>query len=190
MCEPATISMGLMIAGAASNAVGAYAGAKTSKRVGEYQSKVAAYNAQMDEYRAGDAISRGQTAVATQRLKTADIKGSQRARLAARGVALDEGSAFNILADTDFMGELDANTIGLNAEREAWALRSQAAMGRTNAQALRAHADAINPTQAAFSSLLSSGGSVASSWYRLNPGGGGGGGAPESSGQFGLGAGP
>lgn len=177
MCIPAgsgpstqtlgNVGLGLQVAGAFTSAVGSAGKAKADKQAYEYQAAVTRNNAQIDEWRAQDAEYRGAVDVNRQRLKTAALKGSQRARLAAAGVALDEGSALNILMDTDYMGALDAATIEDNTAREAWALRESAKTGRSNADMLASRAAAESPLRSAATSLLTSAGTVASSWYAL-----------------------
>jgi hypothetical protein len=93
------------------------------------------------------------------------LKSSQRAGFAARGVALDEGSPLAILQDTDMMGEMDALTIRDNAEKEAWGARMQGANYSSDSAMLSARAGAESSTGAAFGSLLTGAGAVASSWY-------------------------
>lgn len=168
MCDPTLIGKvgsGLQIAGVVSSAQAAYNQSKATKAATEYQAAVDRNNAQRAEWQAQDAITRGQKAEQAQRLKTAQLRSSQRAAFAARGVALDEGSPLAILQDTDYMGELDAQTLKDNAAREAWGHRTQASSYRSNADMLSARAAAESPTGAAFTSLLTNAGAVASSWY-------------------------
>lgn len=162
----ASVSMGLAGAGMVTSAYGAYNQSKANKAAYEYQAGVNANNAKIAEWQAQDALQRGARAEQQQRLKTAQLKGSQRASLAARGIALDEGSALNILDDTDYMGEVDALTIRDNTAKEAWANRNQAAGYASDASMLQSRADAESPGYAAFISLLGGAGSVASNWYR------------------------
>lgn len=170
MCLPAAtlgqLSTGMQVAGVVTGAFGAYNTSKATKTAYETQAAVARNNAQYAEWQARDAIRRGQEAEGAHRLKVAQLKGSQRARLAANGVVLDEGSALNILADTDFMGENDALTIRDNASREAWALRRQAAGFEADAGLLSTRAKDESPLFAAGSTLLTGAGQVAASWYK------------------------
>lgn len=159
------LSVGLTAAGAISSASAARTQSQNTQAAYDYQSKVASNNAQIAEWQAQDALARGAKAEQQQRLKAAQLKGTQRASMAARGIALDEGSPLNILNDTDFMNELDVNTIKNNTAKEAWGYRNQAASMSSDAAMLASRADAENPNAAMGSSLLSSAGSVASSWY-------------------------
>lgn len=161
----ATASLGMTAFGAGMSAVGAYNKSKADKAAYEYQAQVARNNAQVAEWQAQDAIMRGQTAEGNQRMKTAQLKGTQRAAMAARGLALDEGSPLDILTTTDLMGERDALTVRDNAAKEAWALREQGKGYTANAGLLGFRADSESPLMSAGSTLLTGAGQVASSWY-------------------------
>lgn len=164
----ADVSLVGEIGGAALSVLGAYDKSKDNEKAYEYNAAVAANNAKFARMRADDAIARGQTAEDTQRLKTAQLKGKQRALLAAHGVALDEGSPLNILNDTDYMGEHDALVIRDNAAREAWALKQQASNDIDQSKLMTARADDESPWMNAAGTLLSKGGQVADSWYKYN----------------------
>jgi hypothetical protein len=162
------IGTGLQIAGVASGVMGAARQAETNKNAYEYQAAVNRNNAQYAEWQAQDALTRGAKAEQSQRLKAAQLKSSQRASLAARGVALDEGSPLSILQDTDYMGEMDALTIRDNAAKEAWGARVQAGNYRSDSTMLSNRAAAESPSSAAFGTFLTGAGAVASSWYDRN----------------------
>lgn len=160
----------LQYAGMAMSAVSAFKGSQASKDAYGAQADTSARNAQVAEWQAQDAERRGSVAAMSQRMKTNQLKGTQRARLAANGVDLGQGSALEILADTDYFGEVDAGTIQDNAAREAWAIRQQAAGFTAESTLLRNRSDSETPWLAAGTSLLTSAGKVAGSWY---PGGAG-----------------
>lgn len=161
------VGVGLQAAGMVSSTMGAYNKATSDRYALDYQAKVAANNAIIAGWKASDAITRGQTDVARQQLKTKQLKGAQRAALAARGIDLGEGSALNILTDTDFMGAIDANQITDNAAKEAWAYRQEASNYTENSALISSQSKSINPLGAGFGTLLSGAGNVASSWYSL-----------------------
>lgn len=161
-----SIGTGLQVAGMVSGAFGAARQSEATKNAYEYQAAVNRNNAQVAEWQAQDALQRGAKAEQAQRLKVAQLKSSQRAGFAARGVALDEGSPLAILQDTDYFGELDALTIRDNAAREAWGHRTQGANYTSDASMLSGRAGAENPGGAAFNTLLTGAGAVADSWYR------------------------
>lgn len=164
MCVAAAPYM--MMAAAGASAVSASNSAKAEQAGLNYQADVAANNAQIAEWQAQDAIRQGQEQEQNSRLQYAATKGTQRAALAANGVALDEGSAVDILASTDYLNEMDASTIQANAARSAWGYRTQGTNYSDNAAALRAGAGAISPGSAAGMSLLGSAGQLSSTWYK------------------------
>jgi hypothetical protein len=173
MCAVTAIPYIIMAAGALASSQGAKEGAAAQKNALDFQAGEKRNEAQLAEYAAKDAIERGQQAQFRSRLNAGQLKGAQRARLAAAGLDLTEGSALNILLDTEMFSDMDAATISDNAEREAWALRENAKGNRRNAHFLAFGASQISPSQAGFTSLLGSAGSVASSWYGYNRAGGG-----------------
>ena len=179
MCTTSAIggvALGGQVAGAVGQTYASYRKSAGEKTGYEYQAAVAKNNEQLAEWQAQDALRRGGETRQNIQLKGAKFKGSQQAILASRNVALDEGSALNILADTDFGIARDANIATDNANKEAWAIREQAKGYASNADFLRYRADSQNPFQDALGTALTSGGRVASSWYALrtrsNTGGG------------------
>jgi hypothetical protein len=149
--------------------MGAYQQSQAAKASMEYQSAVARNNATTAEYQAQDAIKRGQLAETDQRRRTAMLKGTQTARLAANGLDISEGSALQILSDTDWMGEQDALTVRDNANREAWGYRVQGQNAQSNSDMLRSSANAQNPLLSGATSLMTnpSLGVVADKWYKM-----------------------
>lgn len=167
--ETALIAM--QLAGAGMQAVSAYGSSQASKAAYNAQAQIAENNAQLAKWQAEDAIARGEVAATDQGMKTAQLKGTQRARLADSGVDLGVGSAVQILTDTDYFGQIDRARITDSAAREAWGYRTQGADYQANASLLRGRAAAESPFLAASTSLLSSAGRVASSWYGNGAGG-------------------
>lgn len=151
-------------------AMGAYQQSASAKASMEYQSQVARNNAISAEYQAQDALKRGEVAEAEQRRRTSMMKGSQTARLAANGIDISEGSALQILSDTDWMGEQDALTVRDNASREAWAYRQQGSNAQSNSNMLEASADAQNPLLSGATSIMTNPatGVVADKWYAMS----------------------
>lgn len=171
MCE---LTAATVLAGASLGlgAMSAYQQSQATKASMEYQSAVARNNAITSEYQAEDAIKRGQTAEEQQRRKTMMLKGTQTARLAANGIDISEGSALQILSDTDWMGEQDALTVRDNANREAWGYRVQAQNATSNSTMLRNSADAQNPLLSGATSLITNpaAGVVADKWTKMAQG--------------------
>lgn len=153
MCDAQqTAQFGLVLdAGAgAAGSYAAYDAAKTDKTIAEN-------NARLAEMQGNDAIDRGGKAQVALRRKAAQFKGTQVARLAAGNVQL-QGSALDILEQTDKVADEDAEVLRANALGEATARRSEAA-------GYRARAAGIRPGMAATTSLLASAGQVAPRWY-------------------------
>jgi len=101
-------------------------------------------------------------------LQTAQTKSSQRAALAANGVALDSDSAVNLLTSTDYIGGVDKQTVETNAIKSAWGIRTDAVNLRNEAALDLAQRKMIHPTQSAVHSLLGNSGEVADSWYKAS----------------------
>lgn len=144
MCDPLTIIAGTT---AVVSGYGQY-------QQGQYQEKVAKNNAIIQQRMADDALSRGQRAENEHRLKVAMLKDKQRTAIAAGGREIS-GSAFDVLEDTEAMGELDALTIRQNASNEAWG-------NLVNASNYRAQGklDRMAGTSGAATTILSGAGSA------------------------------
>lgn len=169
--QMAQLSLIGQIGGAASSAVGSYYGAKSQASTLNFQAGMADTNARMSETAAQGALMRGQRESGALTLKAGQLKGRQRAAMAANGIDLGEGNAAEIQASTDVMKEIDANTIESNAVMEAWGYRTQGVNASNEALMARATAGSISPFGSAAGSLLGSAGSVASSWYSMNKAG-------------------
>lgn len=164
-------AMAAMGAGAASNVVGTYFSAKQQKANLEYEASISEANARLAENAAQTELRRGEREMQGSRLKTAALKSSQRASIAANGIDLASGTAQNILNTTDVMGEVDALTIESNAIASAWGYRTQSSNFRSDAIVRRGAAAGISPGMAAAGSLLTNAGQVAGNWYMLNKAG-------------------
>lgn len=159
--------MAFQIIGAGLSAYSAFSQASAQKGAAEYQAAVQRNNALVATWQAEDAIRRGEADKQRVQTRTAALKGRQRAMLAERGLDLGEGSALDLLSDTDMAGAVDSNTAIDNAAREAFGYKVNAGNHDANAALLKYKADTTNPTGAAMGSLLTSGGQVASSWYSM-----------------------
>ena len=167
----AVSSIAMQGMGAVSSAVGAYNSASMQKDALGFAASMADLNARVSEQGAQVELQRGEREYQSSRLKTAGLKGRQRASLAANGVDLGVGSAAEILTSTDVMGEIDANTIQANAVRSAWGYRAQATNYKNEAQMKRAGASSISPGMAAFSTLLTEGSKVGMSYASMSKAG-------------------
>lgn len=158
----------LQAAGTASSAISSYYGAKSGRSRLGFEADMADINARMSERTAERTLEAGRREVQRSRMQTAGLKGRQIAAMGANGIALDEGSAVQVLAGTDYLGELDTNAIEANAIAQAWGHRIEATNTRSQARSARAAAGAISPSTAALTSIIGGVGSVASSWYSMN----------------------
>lgn len=160
-------SMGLQGGGAIMGAYSAYQRAKTKKATYGYNAGVAHRQADYANYMARDAAKRGAWAMSQQLLKTGQMHNAQRAGFAAGNVDTSTGSAANVMHSTDLLGHLDALTLQHNAMNQAKGYAQQGAMYQGQANLDNAMGNAISPLHSAFSSLLGSASSIASSWLAM-----------------------
>ena len=173
MCDEKTVKpetvdnvgKGLQLSGLISSTIGAYKKSSGEQQGYEFQSAVARNNAGLSEIQRKDALLRGQSTEQNVRLRTAQVGGTQRASLAARGIDIGEGSPLNILTDTAFMGERDALTARDNAAKEAWGFQVQGQNHADNAALLDWRASQISPAGDAINTLITGAGKVAAGWY-------------------------
>ncbi len=156
----------LQLGGMASSAVGTYYAGQAQRSALEYQAFTAQTNARLAEKSAQSALLAGEQQAHQVQLRTAQLKGAQRAGFAANGVDLGEGSAARVQASTDMMGQADVDTVQANAVRAAWGYRTQGTNYQNQAMFNTTTADEISPVAGAATSLLGNAGMVASSWYR------------------------
>lgn len=140
------------------SAVGTGLSVYSSFKQAEAQQDAANYNAKVAEYAAIDAQQRGEQEAMKVRQQGDQLRATQRATMAARGLDLGSGTPMSLLDQTDFFSEADQMTVRNNAAKEAWAKRAQAT-------GYRNEANSINPMLAGTSTLLTGAGSVASQWY-------------------------
>ena len=162
-----TGGLAMGIGGAVSSMIGAWSSASLAKSALETQSQIAAINAHISELGAQSALLSGQRQEQASMLRTAQLKSTQRASMAANGLDLGSGTPLNVLTSTDVMGKIDVNTIHANALQTAWGYRTQGLNAMTSAAANSATASAISPGLSATTSLLGSASSVAANWYRF-----------------------
>ncbi len=168
MCDPTAI-LATQAAGAGTSAAGAYYSARGEKSALKAQADMADTNAAISELTAQSALRQGQAQEQNSRLKTADLKSSQRASMAANGIDIGAGgTAKNILETTDLFGEIDADTIAANAARSAWGYRTEAVNYKNDARLKRTSARGINPALNAGVTLLDGATSVAKTAYTFN----------------------
>lgn len=139
--------------------VSALVSANAQKNQAAANQAIADQNAAVAESQAQDAVKRGDQEASAAMRRARALAGAQRAGFSARGIDITDGTAADILDQTDFFGQIDAETARTNAKKEAWNLRARK-------RGYEIESSASNPNAAFSNSLLSSAGSVAGSWYR------------------------
>lgn len=162
-------STAIGLLGAGASAYGSYQQAQSQKDSMKYNAAVADANAKTAEFAAQDAKDRAEQRAIMVGRKVADVRGRQRAALAANGMDLDTGNAQGIQDSTNYYGLEDQRTERDNGEREAYSLRTQSSNFSNEATMNRAKADNISPFGAAATSFLGSATSIASKWYDKQP---------------------
>lgn len=148
MCNPVLF----MIAGGILTAGGAISQGRAAEAAGKA-------NARVQNIMAADARDRGAADEASKRRETAALSGKQAAMFGASGGEINTGSSLEILADTAQFGELDALRIRSNAEREAFAHESAAAIYLAEGKNAK-----TSSYMSAAGSLLGTAGKVSSKW--------------------------
>ena len=147
------------------SAYGSYQQSKATKDAYAQQADVERQNKVLAEYQAKDALVRGELAIQSHRRQVKQLKGSQIASMAARGLDLGGGTAADVLASTDIMAEFDEDTIQTNAEKEAEGFRMMGKNYAGNAALLAGRSGRENPLLSGVSSLLTNADKVAEYWY-------------------------
>ena len=91
------------------------------------QAKAYENQAKVKEAQATQALEKAQMEAAILRGKGEKIKGAQRSLMGASGVAVNSGSALDLLADTAYGVESDVSMTKYNAQLEAWGFQTEAA---------------------------------------------------------------
>lgn len=158
MCIPAAamgaISAITAVAGTGLQIAGQMQASKAEAAASKYQ-------ADQSRILAEDALKRGAAEEQAQRRKTAALEGRQRAVLAASNVDLGSGSPLAVLTDTALLGELDAQTVKNNSEREAAQHRAQAGLFDMKASAAKS-AGTIGAIGTAIGGISS----LSDRWYK------------------------
>ncbi len=137
---------------AAASLGSAYAQSEALKAQGSFQKTMAEINARMARRQAEDSIKRGEEAANQIRKTGKQVAGAQRASAAAQGLDVNEGSAADLLTDTEMAVTADIINVKNNAWREAWGLQVQATSTLFDAKVNQAAAK-----QAATQTLLTGG---------------------------------
>lgn len=109
------------------NAFGSIGITNKSNAILQSQANIARLNAQMMEFNAQQRLRSAEKDQVRLTMQAGQVKGSQKAAIAANGLATNEGSAVEVLSSTDIIKEIDSNQIKENAQRDYWGMRMQAA---------------------------------------------------------------
>lgn len=108
------------------NAFGSIGVTKHNNAIAQSQANIARLNAQMMERQAQGVLRSAEKAIVTKTMQAGQVKSTQRARLAANGIAVGVGSAAEVQASTDIIKEIDKNQLKTNAVADAWGYRLKA----------------------------------------------------------------
>jgi hypothetical protein len=138
------IIIGLTAAATTTQVVGQIKAGNAAKRAGtaqkaasESEAQLSDYNAAVADLQAKDATARGFEEENKFRSQVRGLIGSQRAGYAKGNIDVGFGSAVDVQADAQQLGELDALTIRNNAKREAWGYQVQGEDLRKRAEIAR-----------------------------------------------------
>ncbi len=150
MCDPVSITL------AAGAAFGAYGQIKS----GQENKRAAFAAADQSDEQSLDAIVRGADEETRYRREIGQLASSQRTAFGARNVTTT-GSALDLLSDTAYFGEMDAQQIRTNARRESQYYRDSATEMRRSGRASQR-----NSYFSAGASLLTGGAQAYGAWKR------------------------
>jgi hypothetical protein len=142
---------------------------KATNKQADFQSKVAANNAQTAEMEAKYAEQQGERNAEAQRRRTAVMIGAQRAKMGASGAVVDTGSFLDLTLDTAKQGELDAMALLEEGQLEAWRARIQG--GNFQAQSKLYGMSKTNPYIGAAGTLLQGAGQAGMGYKSMGGGG-------------------
>ncbi len=169
----------LMVASTAVSAIGSVQQGMAQADVANYRSQIALNNAQIAAQNARTAGEIGEREATTSQLKTAGLRGQQKAGFAAGGFDVNQGSPVDVGSSTAALGALDALTIRNNAARQALGYETTAQSDRAQSTLDKAEAgnDITSGWLGAGKSLLGGASSLNKDFGWFGGSGGGSGGA-------------
>lgn len=133
MCDPAT----LLIAGTAVATLGAGYTALQQNAASRYEAKVADQNAKLSAESARQEADNTRDAALQHYRKVSQLKGQQRAAMAAGGIDVDFGNAADLQADTEMLAREDAGRIYQQGAQNVRTYDIEGANYRSSAKASR-----------------------------------------------------
>lgn len=149
------------VIGTVATIAGTVTGMQAQRQAAQAETASAEYQAKQARIMAEDTLKRGAADEQAKRRQTAALEGRQRAVMAASNLDLSSGSPLAVLTDTAILGELDADTVKNNAQREATQQRAQAGIYDMKAKA----ADQAGKI-GVISTALGGVSTLADKWYR------------------------
>ena len=134
------------------NAFGSIGLTSKSNAIAQSQANIARINAQQMEWAAQQRMRSAEKDQVRMTMEAGQTKASQRAAIAANGLAVGEGGSVELLASTDIIKEIESNQIKENAVRDAWGMRIQAT--NYQGQALMSEAAKQSPGSVFGTTLL------------------------------------
>lgn len=119
--------MGTALLGAGGGLYGAIRSGNAEKEKAQFMYGQALQNTEYAEQMADDAYDRGEDIANRMRTQGRQTIGAQRAGIAAQGIAIDSGTAAALQAEAEKFSSEDAFQARVNAAREAFGYRQQAA---------------------------------------------------------------
>jgi len=166
------------ILGGVNSAIGTFYAAKTAQYQEKsqassfaFQGDMAAINASRAETTAQSIEEAGKSQISNYTLRAGEQKAGAVASMAARGIALGQGSTAEVAASMDIQKDINVMNINANATRQAWAARQQetnyqneSLLDRTSAVNALRSANSISPVGGMVNSLLGSATQIAGQW--------------------------
>lgn len=148
-------------------ALGSFSVTKHQNATAKAQANIARINAQMMEENYQATMRAGEKSIVTRTMQAGQVKSSQRAALAANGVAIGVGSAAEMQASTDLIKEMDVHQIESNTLSQAWGYRRQASNYMGQSYMVEA---AVQNKWAVFGKTLMNGAAQSLTSYALSNG--------------------
>jgi flagellin-like hook-associated protein FlgL len=158
MCSPVAAGAALFIGGTGFQAKSAYDETKANNKALEYNAGILETNAKTKELQAINAAKIGGIQKSLLKSQVNITTGQQRAAFGASGVVVDEGSAFDVIQETEILGAQDALTMQYNIDQEVFGLEQEAKDLKAQAKGLRMRKG--DPEKAALGSILGTAGQV------------------------------
>lgn len=169
MAAASTVLLTTAALGAGGGVFGAIKGGNAQKEQAQFMYNQALQNAEYAEEMADDAYDRGEDIANRMRAQGRQTIGAQRAGIAAQGIAIDSGTSAELQAEAEKFSAEDAFQARVNAAREAFGYRQQAANAVSSARY-----GIKGARQAAMDSLITGGlqasSSLGESYYKAKKG--------------------